>query len=100
MPSAQGDSRNAEKIGGDAGGSRRVSWGMIFLGATLLAFALFLYLYAARNRPEIKSESSNLSNIDRTPPRAGTENSETTPSPQTSQPQKSLNRNRSTNAGR
>ncbi|HEY0322925.1 MAG TPA: hypothetical protein VGC66_18360 [Pyrinomonadaceae bacterium] len=79
MLSAQDDSRNSKKKT-DARGQRRVSWGMILLGVVLLTCAVLLFLYAWSNQPVRNKIDDNLNNINRTPPGAGTVNSQTTPS--------------------
>jgi uncharacterized protein (UPF0333 family) len=80
MLSAQGDSRNSKTNKADARGRDGVSWMMIILGVVLLICAVLLYFYASSNSPTIRTTNDNITNINRTPPGAGTENSQATPS--------------------
>jgi hypothetical protein len=88
MLSAQGDSRSPKENRSSAQGERRFSWRIILVGIALLACALLLFLYAASNTPRDERSSNNLSNINRTPPAEGAGNSQTTPSPAASPPNK------------
>jgi hypothetical protein len=81
MLSAQGDSGSSKNIRSDTRGKRRGSWGMILLGIALLTCGLLLYLYYESNRPKVSIESSNISNINRTPPGVGAGTPRPTPSP-------------------
>lgn len=72
MPPSKGDSAGSKNLKTGAKRRGRVSWGVILLGAALLACALALYLYAASNSPRTWRESDDLDNINRVAPAAAT----------------------------
>jgi hypothetical protein len=80
MSSSQDAPEGSKNIKRDSRG-RRGSCSMILLGIALLIGALFLYFYYESNRPKVRTEPGQISNINRTISNAGAEPPRPTPSP-------------------